>query len=121
MLKQLAARKSVAAITVELEMAPSPGDWVAPTEVDRSLPIVTALTRASETVLGFRPPLSIYPAGTDSPNFQVEAGIPTVPSFGAGMISVAHGPNEWVGTESIIQATKIYALAAYEVLGDGVA
>jgi succinyl-diaminopimelate desuccinylase len=67
-------------------------------------------------VLGFDPPLSIYPAGTDAPKFQLSAGIPMVPAYGAGLISVAHGANEWVGVESIIQACKIYALAAHEVL-----
>jgi acetylornithine deacetylase len=104
-------------LKVEFEFAPSPMDWIAPTEVSPDLPISQALAKASEKVLGFRPAFSIYPAGTDSPKFQLEAGIPTVPAYGPGMISVAHGPNEWVGVESIIQASKIYSLAAYDVLG----
>jgi len=104
-------------LKVEFEFAPSPMDWIAPTEVSPDLPISQALARASEKVLGFRPAFSIYPAGTDSSKFQLEAGIPTVPAYGPGMISVAHGPNEWVGVESIIQASKIYSLAAYDVLG----
>jgi len=106
-------------LQVELELAPSPVDWTAPTEVGEKLPIVSALSDASEKVLGFRPPLSIYPAGTDAPKFQIDAGIPTVPAFGAGMISVAHGPNEWVGVKSIVQAAKIYTLAALSVLNNG--
>jgi acetylornithine deacetylase len=114
-----ARQKEDPSLQVELELAPAPGDWIAPTEVSQNLPIVSALSRASETVLGFRPPLSIYPAGTDSPKFQFIAGIPTVPAYGAGMISVAHGPNEWVGTKSIVQAAKIYALAALDVLNNG--
>ena len=112
-----ARRKEDPSLKVELELVPSPGDWIAPTEVSQDLPIVQALARASERVLGFRPPFSIYPAGTDAPKFQLGCGIPTVPSFGAGLISVAHGANEWVGVKSIIQACKIYALAAYDVLG----
>jgi acetylornithine deacetylase/succinyl-diaminopimelate desuccinylase-like protein len=114
-----ARRKEDPSLQVELELAPSPGDWIAPTEVAESLPIVSALSSASEKILGFRPPFGIYPAGTDSPKFQMGAGIPTVPAYGAGMISVAHGPNEWVGTKSIIQAAKIYGLAALEVLNNG--
>jgi acetylornithine deacetylase len=110
-------RKEDPTLEVDLEVAPAPLDWIAPTEVSPELPIVQSLAKASERVLGFRPPMSIYPAGTDSPKFQLEAGIPTVPSYGPGMISVCHGPNEWVGVESIVQATKIYALAAYDVLG----
>jgi len=105
-------------LKVELELAPSPGDWIAPTEVSSDLPIAEALAKASEKVLGFRPGFSIYPAGTDSPKFQLEAGIPTIPAFGAGMISVCHAANEWVGAESIVQACKIYALAAYDVIGE---
>jgi acetylornithine deacetylase/succinyl-diaminopimelate desuccinylase-like protein len=103
-------------LRVELEPAPSPLDWIAPTEVSPQLPIARALVRASEEVLGFRPPFSVYPAATDSPCFQLLANIPTIPSFGPGMISVSHGANEWVGVKSIVQACKIYALAAYDVL-----
>jgi acetylornithine deacetylase len=111
-----ACRKEDPSLNARLELAPPPLDWIAPTEVSQDLPIAQALANAAEQVLGFRPPFGIYPAGTDSPKFQLEAGIPTIPAFGAGVISVCHGPNEWVGVESIVQACKIYALAAYDVL-----
>ncbi|MGC2402170.1 MAG: M20 family metallopeptidase [Acidobacteriaceae bacterium] len=113
-------RKDDPLLNVKLEMAPPPLDWIAPTEVSEDLPIARALASASQKVLGFQPPFGIYPAGTDSAHFQLEAGIPTVPAFGAGMISVCHGANEWVGVESIVQACKIYALAAYDVLQERV-
>ncbi len=103
-------------LNVELEIEAPPLDWIDPTEVSEDLPLVRALASASKEVLGFCPPSSIYPAATDAPKFQLEAGIPTVPAFGAGMISLAHGPNEWVGVNSIVQACKIYALAGYEIL-----
>jgi acetylornithine deacetylase len=109
-------RKEDPSLNVKLEFAPPPLDWIAPTEVSEDLPIAGALAKASGQVLGFRPPFSIYPAGTDSPKFQLEAGIPTIPACGAGVISVCHGANEWVGVESIVQACKIYALAAHDVL-----
>jgi acetylornithine deacetylase len=109
-------RQDDPALDARLEFAPSPLDWIAPTEVSETLPIAEALAQASEKILGFRPPFGIYPAGTDSPHFQIGAGIPTIPAYGAGLISVCHGANEWVGVESIIQACKIYALAAYDVL-----
>ncbi len=103
-------------LNVELQVEAPPLDWIEPTEVSQNLPIVKALATASEQVLGFCPRASIYPAATDAPKFQLEAGIPTVPAYGAGMISLAHGPNEWVGIDSIVQACKIYALAAYDIL-----
>ena len=113
-------RKEDPSLNVKLEMAPPPLDWIAPTEVSEDLPIARALASASQKVLGFQPPFGIYPAGTDSAHFQLEAGIPTIPACGAGMISVCHGANEWVGVESIVQACKIYALAAYDVLQERV-
>lgn len=109
-------RKDDPSLKVKWEFAPPPLNWIAPTEVTQDLPIAGALAKASEQVLGFRPPFGIYPAGTDSPKFQLEAGIPTIPACGAGVISVCHGANEWVGVESIVQACKIYALAAHDVL-----
>jgi acetylornithine deacetylase len=109
-------RKADPCLDLTLEVLDPPLDWISPTEVKQDLPIVQALANASKMVLGYCPPFSIYPAATDAPKFQLIAGIPTVPSFGAGMISVAHGPNEWVGTRSITDACKIYALAALDIL-----
>lgn len=109
-------RKEDPSLKVDLELAPPPLDWIPPTEVSADLPIVKSLVKASDRVLGQCPPFSIYPAATDSSQFQLRAGIPTVASYGPGMISVCHAPNEWVGVRSIIEAAKIYALAAYDVL-----
>ena len=109
-------RKDDPSLDLTLEVMDPPLDWISPTEVEKDLPIVQALASASKEVLGHCPPFSIYPAATDAPKFQLTAGIPTVPAFGAGMISLAHGPNEWVSTKGIIDACKIYALAALDIL-----
>ncbi len=111
-----ARRREDPSLKVELELVDPPGDWIAPIEVSPDLPLVQALARASDNVLGFCPPFSVYPAATDAAKFQGEAGIPTIPAYGAGMISVAHGANEWIGVKSIIDACKIYALAAFDLL-----
>lgn len=99
-------------LRAELRFQPTPADWIAPAEIAPDNPAVIALCEAAEEVLGYRPPLTLYPAGTDAPKFQYLAGIPTVPSFGPGLISVAHGANEWVGVDAIFEAAKIYALTA---------
>jgi acetylornithine deacetylase/succinyl-diaminopimelate desuccinylase-like protein len=79
-------------------------------------PFVGMLQRASERVLGRRPPLGGSPAFTDAYWFHSYAGIPAIPAFGAGLLPLAHGPNEYVSAEGIIQASKIYALAALAYL-----
>lgn len=106
-------------LRLELEFEQPPLDWIAPTEVPTDHPLVQALLLASERVLGRRPTLSAFPGGTDACNFQGLAGIPTIPSFGPGWLNLAHGPNECVGTEAIVQAAKIYSLAAQSYLNEG--
>ena len=91
-------------------------NWTPPAEIERSHAIVHALQAAAATVLGTSPPLGVFPGGTDAPYFSDLAGIPTVPSFGPGLLPYAHAPNEAVSTESILQAARIYALAAVRFL-----
>jgi acetylornithine deacetylase len=92
--------------------------WHQPCEIDADHPVVAALREASADVLGEAPPLGVFPGGTDAPSFQLTAGIPTVPSFGPGLLTAAHRPNEAISVASIEQATAIYANAARRFLDD---
>ena len=95
-------------------------DWIPATEVPAVHPLVAPLLNASEQVLGWRPKLTAFPGGTDAAKFQGLAEIPTIPSFGPGWLWLAHGPNECVGIEAIVQAAKMYALAAQIYLSGGI-
>jgi acetylornithine deacetylase/succinyl-diaminopimelate desuccinylase-like protein len=79
-------------------------------------PFVGILQEASERVLGRRLRLGGFPAFTDAYWFHTHAGIPSIPAFGPGLLPLAHGPNEYVSIEAIMQASKIYALAALKYL-----
>ncbi|MGQ9584261.1 MAG: M20 family metallopeptidase [Anaerolineae bacterium] len=79
-------------------------------------PFVCILQRAAEQVLGRRLPLGGFPAFTDAYWFHTHAGIPSIPAFGPGLLPLAHGPNEYVSAEAVVEASKIYALAAAEYL-----
>ena len=103
-------------LDLEFSFDPSPLAWFPPTEVDAGHPLVEVLLDSAEQVLDRRPQLSAFPGGTDAKNFHELAGIPTIPSFGPGWLPLAHGPNECVGVEAIVQAAKIYALAAQKYL-----
>ncbi len=92
-------------------------NWTPPSEIDSRHDLVGALRGAAEHVLGESPPLGIFPGGTDAPYFSGIAGIPTVPSFGPGLLTQAHSPNESILVESIIQAARMYAGTAVGFVG----
>jgi acetylornithine deacetylase/succinyl-diaminopimelate desuccinylase-like protein len=50
--------------------------------------------------------------------FYVERGIPAF-AYGPGLLTVAHGPNEFVPIDRIVQCAAVYALTAAELLGNG--
>ncbi len=104
-------------LDIEVEFEPGALRWIGPTEVSPEEPLVKAASRAAEKVLGACPPFGACPGWTDSRWIQGEAGIPTIPAFGPGLLTVCHGPNERVPVEGIVQAAKIYALTAADYLG----
>ncbi len=90
--------------------------WTPPCEIDAGHPLVRTLAEAAEAVLGRVPPFGAFPGGTDAPFFQLHAGIPTVPSFGPGLLPQAHTPNESIAVDSVVEAARIYARAATRFL-----
>lgn len=91
-------------------------DWIPWCELEAEHPLVGSVQRASTQVLGEAPPLSVFPGATDAPWFAA-AGIPTLPSFGPGMLTSAHGPNEFVSVSSIHEAARMYARVALDFCG----
>lgn len=97
---------------LEVEYRFEPGlDWVPWSELDSADPLVATVQDAARAVLGEAPPLSVFPGGTDAP-WYAAAGIPTLPSFGPGMLTSAHGPNEFVSVSSLHEAARMYARIA---------
>lgn len=101
------ARAEDPSLDAEVEML----NWLPPSEIPADHPIVAALAAAAEHVLGASPPVGYFPGGTDAPFYQLRAGVPTVPSFGPGLLTKAHAPNESVPVESLVQAARMYAEA----------
>ena len=100
-----------------VELAFEPGlTWVPPAEIPPEHPLVLVTQSVAADVLGVPPPLSVFPGGTDAPWFAA-AGIPTIPSFGPGILACAHGPNEYIDVESVCQAARIYARVAARYCG----
>ncbi len=100
----------------EVDWQPREVSWIDSCTISDSHPLVTAVQAAASEVLGRTPPLSGYPAGTDGSWFSSVRGIPTIPAFGPGLISVAHRPNEYVSIQGIREAAELYAVSAINFL-----
>ncbi len=106
-------------LQAELEFEEPPLDWIEPSEIDSTHPLVGAIQKAAEEVLGVPVPLGCMPGTTDAPKLQYGLGIPTIPAFGPGLLPLAHGPNECISQKSPLQAAKIYALGVLAYLSAG--
>jgi acetylornithine deacetylase/succinyl-diaminopimelate desuccinylase-like protein len=89
--------------------------WSPPSAISPGHPIVEAASWAAREVLGRDVPAGTMPAFTDGTHWSL-AGIPSVPAFGPGSLLFAHQPNEHVGVDEIIQASRIYALMTMRFL-----
>lgn len=77
-------------------------------ETDRGSRIVEVMSAAEEAVTG-EPTVRGVTYGSDAGHFA-SRGIPTV-LFGAGSISGAHGPNEYVEESDILRVAQVLAVA----------
>lgn len=90
---------------------------VRPMETEPDLPVVAALRRATEQVLGHDPGIHGWSATCDASILADEGKTPAV-IFGPGSIDhAAHRPDESVAVQELVQAAQIYVLAILELLG----
>jgi succinyl-diaminopimelate desuccinylase len=90
--------------------------WMEPVAIDPNHELVAAAQAGCEEALDRRLPYAAYPGGTDATAFISMAGIPTIASLGPGWLSVAHGPNEYVGLDQLEQAAVLYEALARQFL-----
>lgn len=83
------------------------------TLLDPNSPVVKAM-QAANCALGLNPEPTGYNMATDGRHFAA-AGIPTI-IYGPGDPALAHVPDEWVGIDEVMEATRAYALCAVEML-----
>jgi len=82
-----------------------------PTRVERTEPLVQAMARAVRRVTGKAPRWGGVPGSTDGTILRMELGIPIV-TCGPGGRLIPHQVNEFVETQELIDAAKIYAVSA---------
>jgi acetylornithine deacetylase/succinyl-diaminopimelate desuccinylase-like protein len=76
--------------------------------------VVQALARSVESVTGQAPRFEMCP-GLLETRFYAGQGIPAY-AYGPGLLSVAHGPNEYIDLRRMTECAAIYALTAMEIL-----
>src|SRR5712664_1432496 len=77
-------------------------------------PLGEALARSVRAVAGEAPRFEMCP-GLLEIRFYAAQGIPAY-AYGPGLLSVAHGPNEYVDLRKVIDCAAVYALTATEML-----
>jgi succinyl-diaminopimelate desuccinylase len=88
----------------------------APTATDRDEPIVQVLDQAYRDLSGREPIYGGVPGSTDGTILNSRAGVPIV-TCGPGDIYIPHHVDEWLGLDELIEATKLYVVAAMRFLG----
>ncbi len=81
--------------------------------IEASEPLAQAMLKANE-FLGYNTEPTGFSMGTDGKHFVAE-GYPAI-VYGPGDPALAHQPDEWVGVDEVLEATRAYALAAVSLL-----
>lgn len=82
--------------------------WMSAVELDPETDFVRTVHEIAKESLGKDIPIYAYPGGTDASYFLGKGQIPTVTSLGPGLLSVAHGPNEYVPVQDLYTAVELY-------------
>jgi succinyl-diaminopimelate desuccinylase len=88
---------------------------VHPTRTPDNSPVVTALDRAVQRVLGRSGEIVASPGTYDQKHFARIAGVPHCVAYGPGILDLAHQPDEYCEIADLMNATKVLALAVLEL------
>lgn len=105
-------------LKAELVLEKPPLDNLLPAEIDKNHPLVHSCVTVTKQVLGREPKLLGVPFSTDAIYLANELNIPTIPSFGPGLIKLAHAPDEYIEIKSVIEAAKIFAGVSINYLNE---
>jgi succinyl-diaminopimelate desuccinylase len=90
---------------------------VHPTRTPEGSPLVEALARAIQHVLGQPARLVASPGTYDHKHVARIAGVEHCVAYGPGRLELAHQPDEWCAVEDLINATKVIALTMMDLMG----
>lgn len=82
---------------------------------DETGPLGRALARSIQAVTGHPPRFELCP-GLLEIRFYAERGMAAF-AYGPGLLTVSHGPDEFVPIDRVVECAQVYALTAAELLG----
>jgi succinyl-diaminopimelate desuccinylase len=90
---------------------------VHPVQTPDDSPVIAAVDRAVERVLG-RPATIVASPGTyDHKHVDRIGGVKDCIAYGPGILDLAHQPDEWCGIDDLVNSTKVLALSLLELAG----
>jgi len=90
---------------------------VDPVRTPEGSPLVRALDRAIDRVLGTKPQLVASPGTYDHKHVARIAGVRHCVAYGPGELELAHQPDESCSIGDLLNATKVIALATLDLMG----
>jgi len=92
---------------------------VHPTKTPDDSPVIAALARSIEHVLGKHADVVASPGTYDHKHVARIAGVPHCVAYGPGELELAHQPDEYCRIDDMVSATKVIALATLDLMGIG--
>jgi succinyl-diaminopimelate desuccinylase len=90
---------------------------VHPVHTDENCELVNVMKSTVETVIGSAPKLTVSPGTYDQKHVVRIGSVKQCIAYGPGILNQAHQPDEYCRVEDIVNAAKVMALAAVQLLG----
>ncbi|MFN8060877.1 MAG: acetylornithine deacetylase/succinyl-diaminopimelate desuccinylase family protein [Vicinamibacterales bacterium] len=90
---------------------------VHPVETPPRSPLTATLETAIRDILGRDAALVASPGTYDHKHVARIGGIEHCVAYGPGILELAHQPDEWCGVDDLVDATKVLALALFDLVG----
>ena len=90
---------------------------VHPTRAPQDSPLIAALDRSIQAVLGKAATIMASPGTYDQKHVARIAGIPHCVSYGPGILELAHQPDEYIEIPDLTNSTRVLALTLLDLAG----
>jgi succinyl-diaminopimelate desuccinylase len=90
---------------------------VHPVRTPEGSPLIGAISRGIESVLGRAATQVASPGTYDHKHVDRIGGIKDCVAYGPGILDLAHQPDEWCGIDDLVNATKVLALTILDMTG----